>query len=458
MPDVRYMVEHEFAVVSGICNGGVPVLVEVLSTGLRAEHFAHPACITAYAVLCAHMERTKRPMDRVTLRTLLLNLPDGIDGQKLDMEQASSIVGDIYSLDVSPTQALHHATQIIDIRTLLSTRTTLGALHSESHDWDGTGDAFLENAQKKLSEVAEGIGCPSKPSALSEIVPPWWDRFEDRYEKGTNRGSVLTGIKQLDMGLKGFPPGTFAVIGARTGEGKSAFSAQMAYYSSLSGACGKFYSLEMTQEELLERFLWRHSQVNPFLYESRKLTDDDWTRLRGAKENVATLPIEIEDQSRMSVAAFCRDARRAMFRRPLDYIVVDYLQLLRVESARKGASRAEVVGEVSHELKATAMELKVPVIAPVQLNRDNVKQKREPEKHDIREAGDIEHDADIILLLYPEDAAKAQESTSVSGVAGEPYFVKVAKFRQGRSGYKVPILFNKATMTFTEVFDVDSNF
>ncbi|NBW18134.1 MAG: hypothetical protein EBR82_60185 [Caulobacteraceae bacterium] len=454
MPDVRVATEHDYAVVSGLCLGGIPTLLEVLATGLKAEHITHPLCAGVFTLICSHMENTKRAMDRVTLRTLIVNAE--VNGQKYDVTNASRLVDDFFKFDVTPAQTVYHARQCIELSTMVHADIALKVLSNDLESWGGTATGFLEEAQKRLSDVSQSAGVVQAKSAMADVVPDWWTTFEADYKSREVQGKLRTGMPSFDRVLKGFPSGTFTVIGARTGDGKTALSGQIAYESCKVGAKGRFYSLEMTLSEMLAVFLWRDSNVHPSFYDNRQMTEQHWEVLRASKERLKRLPLSVVSSPRLTLSSLIRDARRAKFYDDIDFVLVDYLQLVRAESTRKGANRTEIVGEISHELKALSLDLQIPVIAPVQLNRDTIKEKREPTKADIREAGDIEHDADIVLLLYPHERDITVTEDRLPDETD--YFLKVDKFRRGKAGFKTSVVFNKPLAQFREAMSEHGNF
>ena len=163
-----------------------------------------------------------------------------------------------------------------------------------------------------------------------------------------------------------------------------------------------FFSLEMSQEQLVQRILCQISHIDSQKLRTGQLnSDEEWTRLTDACDKLYQAPIYIDDTPGISVAEMRSKARRLKSEHGLDLIVVDYLQLMQ---GRNAESRQQEISEISRSLKALARELKVPLIALSQLSRSvESRQDKRPMLSDLRESGALEQDADIVSFLYRED-------------------------------------------------------
>ncbi|WP_026127979.1 replicative DNA helicase [Nocardiopsis lucentensis] len=185
-----------------------------------------------------------------------------------------------------------------------------------------------------------------------------------------------------------------------------------------------FFSLEMGRNEIVMRLLSAEARVALHTMRSGQMTDDDWTRLARRMGEVASAPLFIDDSPNMSMMEIRAKCRRLKQQHDLKLVVVDYLQLM--STPGRVESRQQEVSEMSRSLKLLAKELEVPVIALSQLNRGpEQRTDKRPQVSDLRESGSIEQDADMVILLYREDAYD-QESPR----AGEADII-VAKHRNG---------------------------
>ena len=206
---------------------------------------------------------------------------------------------------------------------------------------------------------------------------PWW-RLDD----------VLGG---------GLRPGALYVLGARPGVGKSAIALQLA--SSLAGyGFVSFSSLEMPASELMRRIVSQGAEISHHLLERGEALPEYAQAKVDMWRERAPVTIAFDDRSGVTVSDIRAHARSVSRHGKLSGIVVDYLQLV---SGASGASRLEIVSEVSRQLKITAMELDCPVIALSQLNRNpEARIDKRPALSDLRDSGAIEQDADVVMLLY----------------------------------------------------------
>ena len=238
---------------------------------------------------------------------------------------------------------------------------------------------------------------------------------------------VKKGKKQLhlpfpsiDQYIVGIEQGDLIVIGARPGVGKSAFTAQVANCLASNGFRIGFYSLEMTEKQMFARFLSSTSGIpmeriresEDFTNEEEKQKYDKAVKLLQKRTN---LFIRVGSKT---VSEIRRESQYMNY----DLIIVDYLQLIKPEGTYKNNRYAEV-GEISHSLKAMALDFKIPVIALSQLNRVSVgKQSKAPTMAEMRESGDIEQDSSVILLMWDDENDQTIKHC------------KVEKNRQGKRG------------------------
>jgi replicative DNA helicase len=184
------------------------------------------------------------------------------------------------------------------------------------------------------------------------------------------------------------------------------------------------FSLEMSRNEITMRLLSAEARVHLQNMRTGRMSDDDWARLARRMGEVASAPLFIDDSPNMTMMEIRAKARRLKQRHDLKLIVLDYMQLM--SSPRKVENRQQEVSEISRSLKLLAKELEIPVVAISQLNRGpEQRADKKPQISDLRESGSLEQDADMVVLLYREDAFEKE-----SPRAGEADFI-VAKHRNG---------------------------
>jgi replicative DNA helicase len=162
------------------------------------------------------------------------------------------------------------------------------------------------------------------------------------------------------------------------------------------------FSLEMSETELAQRFIASQSKLNGDDLRKGRVRPDRWPKVVKATEKLASSPLFIDDSSDVGILDLRAKARRLHARHELGLVIVDYLQLMRAEN--HSDSRVEQVGQISRGLKMLARELKVPVIAVSQLSR--AVESRNPPRpmlSDLRESGQIEQDADLVMFIYRDE-------------------------------------------------------
>ena len=246
---------------------------------------------------------------------------------------------------------------------------------------------------------------------------------------------VKIGFPALDEPLNGLNREHYIILAARPGVGKSAFSLQVAANVAAKGNNVLFISPEMSEKQLTMRLLSLRSGVNhEHIVKPQNLEPGEVDSLRAAHEGIRTLPLTIDDSSEQTITQVRLKARRIQATSGLDLLMIDYLQLL-----CEGDDSKEKVTMVSRGLKAIAKDLCVPVWACSQLRRaygDEVHKR--PDKSQLRGSGQLEQDADAILLMWhPSQKDKSKVE------------VIIDKNRHGRLG-QTTLHFEKKTTAFSE--------
>jgi replicative DNA helicase len=257
------------------------------------------------------------------------------------------------------------------------------------------------------------------------------DLLEEAYERaahvdGGNLLGVSTGFRDLDALLGGFQKSDLIIIGARPSMGKTSFILEILRNMAISKHKVAMFSLEMSQQQLLDRILASQSTVGLWEMRTGKLTDDEFSRLSEGVGILSELEIVIDDTPGLNIIEMRTKARRLMLEMGIDAIFVDYLQLIQGNS-REG--RVQEVSQISQELKNMARELQVPVIVLSQLSRKvEERNDRLPQLSDLRDSGSIEQDADLVMFIHREDYYDPE--TEKKGIAD----IVVAKHRNGPTG------------------------
>ncbi len=252
-------------------------------------------------------------------------------------------------------------------------------------------------------------------------------------EKFSRRKELVTGIPSgfidLDRMTTGFHESDLVIIAARPGMGKSSFMLSMAHNMAKKDIPVGIFSLEMSKEQLILRLLSSASKIDMQNLRTGMVTDSDIALLESTKNELSKFKIYIDDSPSLTISDLRIKARKLVIEKGVKVIAIDYLQLIR--SVRVKGSRQEEVAEVSRNLKALAKELKIPVIALAQLSRQTEhRSDKRPQLSDLRESGQIEQDADLIIFLHRPEYYKKNPLPEEKGLVE----VIVAKQRQGPTG------------------------
>lgn len=272
----------------------------------------------------------------------------------------------------------------------------------------------------------------------------------DKLSRTPELPGTPSGLLDLDAKLGNFQAGALYVLAARPGQGKTSLLLTAARNAAKLGKRVAIFSLEMPTLRLTNRLLAQESGMDVQLFDTGKIGEGDWPRLTSALEKLEHLPIYLDDTPAITPLQLKAKLRRLhLSAGKLDLVILDYLQLMR--AGIKTENRTQEVGHISRSLKALSKELNVPILAAAQLNRDVEKRaSSRPQLSDLRESGDIEADADVVLFLHQPDPQPTAEL--------QPTEIVIAKHRNGPTG-AVPSLFRKSTTKFenAEVYHLELN-
>jgi replicative DNA helicase len=250
-----------------------------------------------------------------------------------------------------------------------------------------------------------------------------------------------TGFINIDMLTTGFHPGELVVVAGRPGAGKTGFMLSVAGFLAFwEDVPVAIFSLETTKHQLLLRMLSILSGVPLRNLRMGFVSEEVWSDIVLVGTELAESPIHIDDSPRLSTVELREKSKRLREEKGVEVIFVDYLQLLRGPFVRN--TRQEEVADISIELKALAKELGIPVVALAQLSRQaERRQNKRPQLVDLRDSGQIEEVADIVLFIHRPSTYK------LSSQREEVAEIIVAKQRQGATGI-VKLVFDKETTEF----------
>lgn len=295
---------------------------------------------------------------------------------------------------------------------------------------------FPEEADEQIAKMITDIEAVlGRKNSASKTLAEITKENKEKYFRDNESEKIYLGFPKIDDMLGGLEGGDMIVIGARPAVGKSAFVTQIANNLAKTGKKVGFYNLEMQEKQMYERFVVAKSGIGlTRLRRAVRFLRDEEERFRTANE-------ELEKQENIVISTggkSMNDIKHESRHMGYDVIIIDYLQLIRSDKHYAGNRYAEV-GAISKAIKDLSMSLNIPVIALSQLNRvSEGRETKEPTMSELREAGDIEQDASVIMLMWN----LSDNDRSKKGF-------KVEKQRQGQTG-KMVLRFDGDMMQFEE--------
>lgn len=365
-----------------------------------------------------------------------------------DLEQAGGLEYLATLLEAVPTAAnLDYHARIVREKALL--RRLIDAAHAIERDVHEPGERsveeVLDQAEQRVFRVSE-----SRDRAgfvwIKEVLYPVFEHIERLLESPTDIPGLETGFRDLDRMTTGLHAGDLAIVAGRPAMGKTSWVLNVAQSVAIEHEVPvAVFSLEMSKEQLVQRFLCAEGRVNAQRLRRGKLANEEYQRLARAVALLNTARIWIDDSATANVLEMKAKARRLKAEQDVGLVVVDYIQLM--TGARRTDNRVQEVGEISRGLKSLARELEVPVVALSQLSRaPEQRPDRRPQLSDLRESGSIEQDADLVMFLYRQEYYHGPTDKDGNSLEGKAELI-VAKQRNGPTG-TVDLFFHKEYTRF----------
>jgi len=393
---------------------------------VTVAHWAWPQHKRLYELI-VHMSAKGEPIDMVTLPQRVFSLGQERFG-------GVAYVASLTDRISSAANVKHYAENIRDAaerRELIKlARGILTAAYGEDREASSSGEIAA-----RFGGLVARVG--AKEDQHSTTLSAAVGSVLDHLEAGDEPDALSTGLGEFDLLLDGgLRAGELIIIGARPGVGKTSLVLQIAEQLATQARTG-FFSLEMDGRALASRWLSSASGVPSSAIRRRKLEQGHWDNLEVWGSRSDRYQLMLNTQPGITLAQLRAQCKRWQMEGGLGAVVVDYLQLMRPDGF--AASRERAVGEISTGLKHLALEFGIPVIALAQLNRSVETTKRAsrvPKPSDLRDSGQLEQDADLILFLVRELGSPDAE-------------LHIAKQRNGQLG-SVDLDFDGPTTRFSE--------
>lgn len=377
-------IESEMAVLGGIFVDNAAI--DTAHTLLTFEDFyreSHRLIFRAMSTLADKNE----PIDLVTLSTVLKTAGD------LDAVGGGAY---LYTLvDYVPTSAniAFYCKDVVEKATsrkiLECTKKAEGMIYANTP------------SDEVVAEIERAITSPEKqksePLSSGDALSLAIKELKVRSENRNAIQGISYGLYDLDVATNGLSRGDLVIVAGRPSMGKTSFALNILESACSKGHGGLLFSLEMSTANNVNKIIASNGGVKYQNIRSGRIEDDEWARITHATNRIYNWNMRFDDTPAISFRELRSKARR-LKKRGLDLVVVDYLQLMTLPQKD---SRVQALGEVSRGLKQLARELDLTVIALSQLNRSvDSRQEKRPTMSDLRDSGEIEQDADVILFPF----------------------------------------------------------
>jgi replicative DNA helicase len=394
---------------------------------LEPEHFYMEANRLVFEIAKELFTR-QQPINQITIAHEL----ETVD--KLESVGGRAYLAKVINVVPTSLHIKHYANLV---RRTATMRTLITAAEDISDiGFDNNPD--IENALNRAEDIIYNIRSdqPSRDFVpLRETLTPYLESSSTDMSDNENQ-PINSGFNLLDDLLGGFQRSDMIVIAARPSVGKSMFALNVAINAATNNNNVAIFSLEMGREQIATRMLSTQGRINMHSLRMRRLSSSDENRLVDAIGRLSDLSIFIDDSPIQAVAEMRGKARRLQLEYGLDFIVIDYMQLVTTNKGNRDTNRAQEVSEISRQIKAMARDLRVPVIAISQLSRAiEHRQSHRPLLSDLRESGSIEQDADVVMFIHREEKFTTREDWMKNN-PGIPYpegqaEIIIAKHRNG---------------------------
>lgn len=392
-----FSLEAEHGVLGALMHN--PEHCETIGARLDGSHFHHEDNAVLYAMILACHSKQMRP-DSITLSEIRAELPSG----ELTIVYASEIMRNVpgsanVRFYAKTVEQRYHARKLYETgERLMALAMSQGELAEQ-----------VSEAQAAVMALGNRSETPDVVS-MREALGPVFEDMDERFQ-GTQIIGQDFGLTDLDKIVRMLRPGNLAIIAGRPGTGKTVLGMNLADRVAVRrGGASLVFSLEMSSTELARRSLACESEVRLDWLESGEALkhDDSNVRMTAAVSKLSQADIRICDKPGLTFARICSIARFQHRARPLDVIVVDYLSLIATDPNSKIQNRNLELGSYTRGFKALAKELKLPIVVLAQLNRGiENRADPKPKMSDLRDSGEIEQDADVIIMAHRDQNTDA---------------------------------------------------
>ena len=303
----------------------------------------------------------------------------------------------------------------------------------------------IDRLQRNVLAIDAEHSGGNDPIQAGSLLESVIDKFEAA-SRASGITGVTSGFTDLDFITSGFQKSDMIILAARPAMGKTALALNTIKNAAEDGIPSVFFSLEMSNHQLMTRLISGETGINSKRLQSGRLSADDWEKVSEAAARIDSLPLYIDDTPNIHFSEFRRKLRIVYKRHGIKFAVVDYIGLMRGEMFYH--NRVEEVASVSRAIKTAARELNVPILVLSQLNRNlEARSDKHPVLSDLRESGALEQDSDVVMSIYRDEVYNRAPENPHRGKAD----IEILKHRNGALGV-VRLAFDAATTTFRNLY------
>jgi replicative DNA helicase len=382
---------------------------------------------TIYETL-AEKFNTREAIDLITVQQHLK------DRQLLDQVGGIAYLSQLQDAVPSAANLAYYLDIVREKYLLRKLITTCSGVVAKVFDYEGEVETLLDEVEKEILRVNESRA-QTGMIPVNTLVHDAIATIENYFGRNGQIGGLATGFPDLDKMTDGLHGGEMIIIAARPSMGKTSLAMNIAEHVSVEMKLPvAVFSLEMSAASLILRMMCSLARVNLRSIREGFMSETDFPKLTSAAGRLSAAKLFIDDTAGLSILQLRARARRMAQQHGIKLFVIDYLQLLNSTAQRAKENRQQEIADISSGIKALAKELNVPIIVLAQLNREIEKDKnRKPRMSDLRESGSIEQDADLVGLLYKQEAGDDDEAAPAEG-DGIPVSLVIAKQRNGPTG------------------------
>ena len=447
MDDVTRALPHalgpEKSLLSSMLQDPQEYIGVAIEEKLTKEHFYLPAHSTLFDFLIGLFEAGQE----VELVSLVQRL---LDRGLLDRVGGPAALTDLYTYAPSPGHFRHHLQHVKDKFVLRSIIQNSNEAIAQAYDAPDEVGSLLDTVESRILAIREGSETNKAPT-IKQSVEEFSIYFQKLLAGEKGASGLSTGFEELDKKSNGLKPGEMFVIAARPSMGKTSFMMNIAEHVCIDqGVPSMVFSCEMSAFQLVQRLVFARAKF-AMSQLSRGYTPNkgDLQRVQRACLETAQAKLFIDDTPGITINELRAKARRKKRDENIQFIAIDYLQLMKSRTKQAENSREREIAEISAGIKGLAKELHLPILILAQLNRGpegrTGKSLGVPRMSDLRESGSIEQDADMVGLLY-RTAYYAENDEEREAEAGKANLV-LAKNRNGETG-DIPLTFIAELMRF----------